>query len=1737
MSISGGNLERASASISSSPGVGLGNGLQMFVKSEAGSSSSITPLPFNSGTCFVGVVPTVEFSNFNSYDGCGSWNGSVREGFTAYIRGYILAPVTETVSFWSSNDDGLIVTINGTQVVNNWTDTGPGAYGTFNANSATNTFNMTQGRIYPIEIHFHQNLSGASLKLYWSYASCPGCSTKGTAQLIPQSQLGTSTADLATGCSIGMSEACPASSAMEIKNLTGTNTDGLYWITSAGVSTQVLSLMNSNLGGGGWQLAMKGKSSGSSLNYNSTLWTDTSTSNAASPSRIATSDADAKYSTFYGTFANQMMALFPNQSGVTYGGAYPNAGYGFAWSESITGMTTWTGNSSATNMTSGPQGTGGCRTTPSTLRDMFASSNRCLIRQVRELPSGTESYPSGSSASYYAAGNNLFATQYDVRFWGINYGMNLTSANLRARWGFGFNENGSGNETSNDVMGGIGLAGRGTITAGSYMGCCSATNGGGQAGISGNSNGSETNMAFELYVRESGVQFTSSTELRTASGSSASLTLSTTRSSGATSTTWNIPGLLPGLSLNTSTGVLSAASSIAAGTYYETATALDNTGARATLPIQISITPTASETDTALNLSGSQFLSASNESAFDLETATAFTLEAWVKPSVVNSSQILIGKDNQYSLYIFSNGSFGMNFYTTNTPSGSGGDTSIFRANSVRQNEWQHVAVVRNGTTVTGFVDGQQLGTLTNNSATDSIKSGDSPFVIGGYSTSNQPFTGQIDQVRVWSSARTAAEIQTGMSSFLPTSQTNLIASYGFNESVGSRIFNNASSARWPTDLTLNGGSVSWSQIAETSTSGPYSLVTFQRSFLTSLGGWQPTFDSRTVTVLVVGGGGGGGGAVTTILADGAGGGGGGGVYELSRYPLLGSSRYVVRVGTGGLGGTAGSARDGRQGNSGTTTTFESVTAGGGGAGGYLNATNQDGLSGTAGGGGGGASNYYEAYQNGSGGSGSSLVISGTTYSARNGGNGAIYVSGSGTAGAGGGSGGPANATAVGAGILSNLSGADVTYGRGGGAHGVSGWSFTARPTIPGTGGDGVRNSNREGGDGANGIVIIRWITATAPIYVAPPAVDTTTALTRYTFRVAGSAITPLTRSYQWQTSTNSGGSWATQQSGPSDSYTTTSLDLGSSGSAYRYRVIVTDSDTAGLSISDSSTSYLVLNRYPTISPPTSITSGLLVNLDASESASYSGSGATWNDTSGGSRHANLGISSGGPVVLNYPSGATCSAPGYNTASGGNFDFSGNASGSPKCAWIPNSRYSDVGETYTVQMWVKPNRSNHNTWSALISTPWVSGNKINFAIMYEASTGSANQNVIGGYFDGSNWIYTPTSLPVVTNSWNHLALVSQNRSITLYVNGVATQSASHSQIAPTGATKGVLIGQRWDNTGDFTGTIGAVKIASLGFTAEQVRQEYYAGSGRFITTASGAKSSSTTYATTLTETFTATNGTGNKTFTFTPNNRAGIVWDTSTANNAVLRINSNLNAGTYYETITATDSVTASTSLALTITVDKARQATLSIGQYNAFVGVSSYPLNVYGGSGTGAVTRSLTDTGTANCALASSMFLSASHVGTCTVRAVKASDTNYLSETATATIYWIQWSDAYATRVASTPNEIVLSHETAIFKYNYDTLTVTSYQNSSGVTITSIAIGATLRIIGDGFSPTSAYTEVNFTGGRVQMDLASGVQVISSGGSNYLQLVIPSGVSTGTIIVNSPKGTAEGATLTILSP
>jgi hypothetical protein len=162
-----------------------------------------------------------------------------------------------------------------------------------------------------------------------------------------------------------------------------------------------------------------------------------------------------------------------------------------------------------------------------------------------------------------------------------------------------------------------------------------------------------------------------------------------------------------------------------------------------------------------------------------------------------------------------------------------------------------------------------------------------------------------------------------------------------------------------------------------------------------------------------------------------------------------------------------------------------------------------------------------------------------------------------------------------------------------------------------------------------------------------------------------------------------------------------------------------------------------------------------------------------------------------------------------------------------------------------------------------------------------------------------------------------------------------------------------------------------------------------------------------------------------------------------------------------------------------TVTINKAFQAKLSVGQYDAYPGISSYPLNVYGGTGLGSVTRTLVDTGTAGCALSGILILTATNAGTCTVRAVKDGGSNYFTETTTATIYWIPFINRYIASAPATPTDLGLSGSTVITKITYETFTVLSFANGSGTAVTSAAKNTVMRIIGTGFDSNDATTEV----------------------------------------------------------
>jgi len=1091
------------------------------------------------------------------------------------------------------------------------------------------------------------------------------------------------------------------------------------------------------------------------------------------------------------------------------------------------------------------------------------------------------------------------------------------------------------------------------------------------------------------------------------------------------------------------------------------------------------------------------------------------------------------------------------------------------------------------------------------------------------------------------------------------------------------------------------------------------------------------------------------------------------------------------------------------------------------------------------------------------------------------------------------------NAGSGGAGVLSTITGSNVYYGGGGGGGkraggvygavgsggsggGVDGGDASSQGTsgTPGLGGGGGGNSKTLGNDGGSGVIIIRWITASKPTYTKPTNAYLNVGMTEtFTTNVAAdSATITLTRTFLWESSTTgAGGPFTRIKSGTgaaNAAFSWVPPDTSTSGSNYLYRLTVTDSDTVGLFITDSSTAFAVINGTlvmtgnssiqttlgkaysetytvtqgtipythtlsptttgitldtttvgspvvklastltvgsypetltvtdsvtatvtkalsltvnpnPTISPPTINAGNQLVNLNSAESASYSGSGSTWSDLSGNGKNASLGIISGGPLANGIA--ATCTAPTYSSASGGIFNFDG----VNNCAYISTLASLD---TFTVEMWVKSNGNQINN-TGLIFTPYSSGENINFGV----------------YFDNSGNIYATTSLsgtsattpstPFASGAWIHVAVVSSSRTLTLYLNGVSKSSVSLS-FSPAGVSKGVFIGRSGGAGINFNGSISMVKIGSSGYSATQIQQNYYITSGRYSTTAIGVATVNSKYGVSTSQAFTVNNGTGNKRFTATPNNRVGISWDTATVNSATLSLAATLTPGTYYETLTATDSVSATSSVALTLlvakadsitvtttlssssvtytespaaitvtqtitglvnsetgtatttytgttceyggsckigdvapgggyvfyvsattidaasgisdggiylatapqtwgggsidlnaafgcggtnisgtsdavgtgaentrlinagcatsgiasrlaadssaegftdwfipsideltliynnlkvnslsnlqslnywsstqgansaygkywwfgsspasgqtdknnsaasnmyvrpirafsptalastttptdagayrvgstfaisspatlsnyqgvesvtatlTINKARQKTITIGQYDAYPGISSYPLNVYGGSGPGTLTRTLVSAGTAGCSLASSFILTATTVGSCTVKAEKAGTRNYIVESTTATIYWINFVTNYATQTLEGNHAIPLSGGNQIV-VRTETLTASAFSNTSGGAITSAAVGTTIRINSTGFAGlTPSNLSVTF---KPYEDA-----VITAVTSTYVEVVIPTGATTGAIIVDSPRGVVYTQSFTI---
>ena len=249
----------------------------------------------------------------------------------------------------------------------------------------------------------------------------------------------------------GLSAAKAGESAQQIKQDYPASPDGVYWIDLPTVGpTQTYCIMDSNHQGGGWMMAMKA-TRGTTFGYNSSYWTNTSTLNAST--ELDRSDSDAKFEVFNYFPANGLLAIFPD---IGQGGSYSYDGK-WTWYEQY----------------------------------IYNSPNQANTTTLRNLFSSGEYFI--QDAKQFSGYGNAWSSQSDVRFYGYNYSSNNDT---RTRWGFGWNENGgglwpNGNESSNDVGGGIGMRYRGgyNYSAGDVIGCCQ------------DSSGINRSARVEIYVR------------------------------------------------------------------------------------------------------------------------------------------------------------------------------------------------------------------------------------------------------------------------------------------------------------------------------------------------------------------------------------------------------------------------------------------------------------------------------------------------------------------------------------------------------------------------------------------------------------------------------------------------------------------------------------------------------------------------------------------------------------------------------------------------------------------------------------------------------------------------------------------------------------------------------------------------------------------------------------------------------------------------------------------------------------------------------------------------------------------------------------------------------------------------------------------------------------------------------------------------------------------------------------
>ncbi len=160
-----------------------------------------------------------------------------------------------------------------------------------------------------------------------------------------------------------------------------------------------------------------------------------------------------------------------------------------------------------------------------------------------------------------------------------------------------------------------------------------------------------------------------------------------------------------------------------------------------------------------------------------LNPTTAITIELWVRLSASGDCRSLVGKDFTASYWVGSCGNVLRAYFRG---SGSAHDAGI-----IPNNQFTHLAVTYDGHFQKHYINGELIHTFAVSGAPTASTA---PLRIGSDVSFAHAPTGEIDEVRIWSVARTVDQIRSTINVPLSTPQPGLVAVWPFqslNDPVG----------------------------------------------------------------------------------------------------------------------------------------------------------------------------------------------------------------------------------------------------------------------------------------------------------------------------------------------------------------------------------------------------------------------------------------------------------------------------------------------------------------------------------------------------------------------------------------------------------------------------------------------------------------------------------------------------------------------------------------------------------------------------------------------------------------------------------------------------------------------------------------------------------------------------------------------------------------------------------------